>query len=147
MATQINTMLVVYEYLSTQSDLHNETASEAVHDIVGTRVFVEQLPNNVAERSQAALVIQRFGGDFSPYLCVDRPLIRIKCYGGTGQSLASFTLARAVGDRLNGVETVSTTSGVIMSAIEVQGAQSIVEQDSEGIHAFVDYEMEVRAAS
>jgi hypothetical protein len=140
-------MGVIHEYLSTQSDLNLETAGEAVHDIVGTRVYVEQLPRSVAERSQAALVIQRFGGAGSPYTTVDNPLIRIKCYGGSGALRASFTLARAVGDRLNGITTVATATGVIMSAIEVQGAQIVIEQETEGMHAFVDYQIEVRAAS
>lgn len=95
-------------------------------------------------RAQKCIVIEEDGGEPDPDVPVRRPSFSILCYGGSDLVEDAMEVARALSDRLHGVNLETVAAGTIMTALEVYEAAAEFDPDTKEMYARTAYEIEAR---
>lgn len=143
MATRVNDLLAVKQYLLLSGTKHNETASETVPDEVGANVWVGQAPESFSSKSAKGIQIERAGGDEYSGIPVSRPIVQFICYGATW--LECETVASAIYDRMHDMPQTAVTEGTILSAQEIaKPVQLPIDEETEDKRVACRYALMVR---
>ena len=141
---QLDSTLVVLDYLETAGPLHNENSSFTVPDLA-PNIYAIEGANNYDPRATGGIVFYSVGGNTMLDVPVRVETFQFNCYGGSLDTEKSWQLARALNDRLHGIQLVAVGSNMIMLAYEVLSAQPLPLGEGEAPGVFVRYETHIRA--
>lgn len=116
----------------------------SLYTLVGTRIDTVGNYDN----SQPFIVFARRGGPQTPIYPLQTVQYQFKCFGGVtapNGGLAAQSVAGALYDRLHAISNESTTNGYIVSAIQQQGAQDLVDPDTRWPFVLVYYLVQIRS--
>jgi len=115
-----------------------------LYGLVATRVYVERLPKGY-DPDTKALVISIRGGDRDFQSDMVTASVVIQSYGGSQNLISAFEVDRAVVDVLHGINMVTVSSGIIMSAEQDTIGQSLIDPETEWVSVISTYTVQMRA--
>ena len=141
---QVDSALVLVTYLETAGPLHNENSSFTIPDLA-PNIYAIEGANDYEPRTTGGIIFYPVGGSTMDDVPVKVETWRFNCYGGSLDIEKSFQLARALNDRLHGLEQVAVGSNMILQSNETLSAQLLPrETDDEAIGVFVQYDTHIR---
>lgn len=126
--------LVIYEYLNAASPL--KTA-------IGSNLFTNTAHDFKGDESKG-IRFRIKGGSSHPNAPMESPLVDFFCYGGSGNEEDSRAIYRLLRDRLQGKTNEETTSGFLVSSVQVVIGQIIKEPDTNWWATFTTYQITLR---
>ncbi len=140
---QVDSALVILTYLETAGPLHNEVSSFTIPDLA-PNIYAIEGANDYSPRTTGGIIFYPVGGGTNKDIPVKVETWQFNCFGGSLDIEKSWQLARALNDRLHGIQLVAVGSNMIMLAHEVLSAQALPVGEGEAAGVFVRYECHIR---